>query len=347
MHLFQCDYTGGCHPEILKALASTNSLPLPGYCEDVFCLEAERLILNACGLSEKNASVFWLSSGTLANLSVIDAFLSSNEAVICATTAHIAVAEAGAIEACGHPMILLPENDGKISAEQIEKVCKKYHGLSPIGRSHLSRPAGVYISFPTEKGTIYSRSELMEISDTCRRNNLFLYLDGARLAYGLASSDVTLKDIASLTDAFYIGGTKCGALIGEAVVIKNQNIRERYIGVLRMRGGLIAKGRLIGIAFKTFFAQNLYFEIGKKAVEQAQMLAKAFQAKGIKMASGSPTNQIFPVVDECLYKKLQKNFRTEEWGKTSDGKYILRFCTSWSTTDDDITSLLNFVQSID
>lgn len=345
MRLFQCDYTGGCHPEILKTLASTNSLSLPGYCEDDLCLEAEKLILKASGLSEKEASVFWLASGTLANLSVIDAFLSSNEAVICATTAHIYVAEGGAIEACGHPMISLPENDGKISAEQIENACANYRSLSPIERCHLSRPAGVYISFPTEKGTIYSRSELKEISETCHRNNLFLYVDGARLAYGLAASDVTLKEIAALTDAFYIGGTKCGALIGEAVVIKNPIVRERYLGVLRMRGGLIAKGRLIGAAFKTFFSQDLYFEIGKKAVQQAQLLASAFKAKGIPMASESPTNQIFPILDESLCERLGKEFRFQEWGRTPGGKFIVRFCTSWSTSDEDISALLTFLES--
>lgn len=346
MRLFQCDYTGGCHPEILNTLTSTNSLSLPGYCEDELCLEAEKLILKASGLSETEASVFWLSSGTLANLSVIDAFLSSNDAVICAKTAHIAVAEGGAIEACGRSIIQLSEQGGKISADQIEKACKEYRDLSPVERCHLTRPAGVYISFPTEKGTIYSRSELKEISEACHRNNLFLYLDGARLAYGLAASDVTLEEIASLTDAFYIGGTKCGALIGEAVVIKNPIIRERYLGVLRMRGGLIAKGRLMGAAFKTFFEQGLYFEIGKKAVQQAQRLAEAFKAKGIPLFSESPTNQIFPIIDESLYERLSKEFRFQEWGRTPDGKYVVRFCTSWSTTDEDVSALLDFLETL-
>ena len=346
MHLFQCDYTGGCLPELLEAINKTNDLSLPGYGEDSLSDEAKQLILRNSGLDEKEAAVFWLSSGTLANLSVLDAVLKSNESVLAADSAHIFTAEAGAIEACGHKIETFKNIDGKITAEQIKTHCLKFERLPEVDRSHLTRQAAVYITFPTEKGSLYSLEELESISEVCKKQGLFLYLDGARLAYGLAASEVKLTDIARLTDAFYIGGTKCGALIGEAVVIKDKLLRSRFLGVLRMRGGLVAKGRVIATAFKAFFENGLYFKVGTSAVNKAQLIQASFLRKGIPMAYLSETNLIFPIVSKSILKQMEQNFGFKVVSEAGEDRYVLRFCTSWSTSEADLNALLEFIKTI-
>ena len=346
MYQFQCDYTGGCCPQILKKLVQTNSLELPGYCEDSLCEEAGCLILGKAGLSRESAEVFWAVSGTMANLSVLTTVLSANEAVLAADTAHIHTAEAGAIEFSAHKILTVSGKNGKILPEKIEEVCTHYEESDPVSRAHICRPKAVYISFPTELGTLYSLEELRALSGVCKRHRLFLYIDGARLAYGLAaSSDVGLKEIAEYADAFYIGGTKCGALFGEAVVIKDPDVRERYLGVLRMCGGLVAKGRALGCSFKAFFTDDLYLSLGEEGNEKAAKIRDAFETVGVRFHSESPTNQLFPIVDEKLFRLLSKQIKFKVIGRTQEGLRILRLCTSWSTPDEAVEALVNLIKS--
>ena len=346
MYQFQCDYTGGCLPEILKLLTETNNEELPGYCEDQICKEASSLLLNACSLTHDQAEVFWLPSGTLANLSVLTTVLRSNESVIASEDAHIFTAEAGAVEAHGHKIETSASKDGKIQASLIEKLCTDYLSHDPIGQAHLTRPAAVYLAFPSEFGTVYSLEGLRQISSVCRKYGLFLYVDGARLAYGLSVSDAALSDLAQLSDAFYIGGTKCGALIGEAVVIKDAAARRRFLGTLRMCGGLLAKGRLVGAAFKAFFTDDLYFRVGKEAVDKAQRIQKAFTDSGVEMYIDSPTNQIFPLVNERQLSELSKCCRFKVLKRTESAKYLLRFCTSWSTEETAVQLLVETIKKL-
>lgn len=346
MYQFQCDYTGGCCPQILEKLVQTNPLELPGYCEDSLCAEAENLILKEAGLTKEEAGVFWAASGTMANLSVLTTVLSANEAVLASDTAHIHTAEAGAIEFSGHQILTVGSKGGKILPESIEEVCSNYEESDPVSRAHICRPRAVYISFPTELGTIYTLEELRTISGACKRHRLFLYIDGARLAYGLAaSSDVGLKELAECSDAFYIGGTKCGALMGEGVVIKDADVRDRYLGVLRMCGGLIAKGRTLGCSFKAFFEDDLYLRLGKSANEKAAKIRSAFEEAGVQFYSNSPTNQLFPIVDENLFKRLSEKIKFKVIGRTQEGQRILRLCTSWSTPDEAVEALVNLIES--
>lgn len=346
MEMFQCDYTGGCHPAILDLLKNSNELVQPGYCEDEFCEKAEKEILKTCHLSSSLARVFWVASGTMANLVTIDTALSSNEAVLAADSSHIAAAEAGAIEACGGKILSVNNKFGKISSSQIDEICEDYYSREEVERSHLSRPAAVYISFPTEFGTLYSLDELEKISKSCKKYDLLFYIDGARLAYGLAASNISLAQIAKVADVFYIGGTKCGSLIGEALVVNNSKISKRLLGVLRMRGGLIAKGRLLGCSFLALFENNLYLSIGERAVKQAQVISEAFENAGFPLLVPTMTNQVFPVVDASTLEKLQKKFKLRVLRKTDDEHYLLRLCTSWSTSDKQIQTIVAFLKKI-
>ena len=346
MYQFQCDYTGGCCPEILEKLVQTNPLELPGYCEDSLCAEAESLILKKAGLNKEEADVFWAASGTMANLSLLTTVMAANEAVLAADTAHIHTAEAGAIEFSGHKILTVRSKDGKILPESIERVCSNFEESDQVSRAHVCRPRAVYISFPTELGTIYSLEELKALSGVCKRHRLFLYIDGARLAYGLAaSSDVELKELAECADAFYIGGTKCGALFGEAVVIKDRDVRDRFLGVLRMCVGLIAKGRTLGCSFKAFFEDDLYQRLGRSANEKASKIRTAFEEVGVSFYSESQTNQLFPIVDEKLFNRLSEKIKFKVIRRTQEGQGILRLCTSWSTPDEAVQALVNLIKA--
>ena len=282
----------------------------------------------------------------MANLTVLTTVLSSNEAVLAADTGHIHTEEAGSIEFSGHKILCVSGKDGKILPENIEEVCANYEESDRVSRAHVCRPRAVYISFPTELGTIYSLEELRAISGVCKRHRLFLYIDGARLAYGLAaSSNVGFKELAECADAFYIGGTKCGALFGEAIVIKDPEVRDRYLGVLRMCGGLIAKGRSLGCSFKTFFEDDLYLRLGRSANEKAARIRAAFDDVGVGFYSQSPTNQLFPIVDEKLFNRLCETIKFKVIGRTKEGQRILRLCTSWSTPDEAVQALINLIRS--
>lgn len=335
---FQCDYTGGCLPEILEMMMKTNQEVQAGYCEDDYCQKAEHLILEAADVPQ--GRVFWVTSGTMANLVTLSSMLPSYGAVVCADTGHIQTAEAAAIEATGHRVVALPSKEGKLDAEQLEKRIEAFYGANEVDRSHMVKPASVYVTFPTELGSVYSKEELEKISAICQKWKIPLYLDGARLAYGLAASDVTLSDIARLTDAFYIGGTKCGALAGEAIVVKDKKLQADFLGNIRMRGALIAKGRLVGCAFYALFADGLYFRLGRLAVEKAMQIRQAFEAVGLSMASKSPTNQQFVSLTQDQADRLAKTCRYKIMKRNPDGTLLLRFCTSWSTTEEDMDVLL-------
>ena len=334
---FTSDYTEGAHPEILKRLQDTNFCQEPGYGEDSFSKDARSLVREALGRPE--ASVFFLVGGTQTNSTVIDAVIPHYGAVIAAETGHIAVHESGAVELSGHKVITLPSHEGKMAAKDLQDYLKTFYedGAWP----HMAHPDMVYISFPTEYGTIYSKAELEAIRKVCKEYKLKLFIDGARLGYGLESpsADVTLKDIASLCDVFYIGGTKVGALCGEAVVFPAGDAPEHFFTIVKQHGALLAKGRLLGLQFQALFTGGLYFEISRHAIEMAQLLKKVFERRDIPFYIDSPTNQQFPILTKEQMDALDGKVLYEIWGKLPDGRFITRFCTSWCTAPRQIEEL--------
>ena len=344
MVYFQCDYLEGCHPKLLDRLLQTNELQAPGYGKDPFCDSARQKIRCACGAPD--ADVHFLVGGTQTNLVAISSVLRCHQGVISADEGHIAGHEAGAIEATGHKVLTLPSEDGKITAAQIASYFED-HILSDI-REHMVQPGMVYISFPTESGTLYSKQELEAISQVCRRYQLPLYLDGARLGYGLTSpaNDVTLEDLAALCDAFYIGGTKCGALFGEALVITNDSLKKDFRYCIKQRGAMLAKGRLLGLQFDALFTDNLYFEICSNALQSAFAIRKAFQDKGISMFGTSQTNQQFPILKNTQLPVFDGKFVYEVWAKPDSEHTIVRFCTSWATKQCDVEDLITAIQTL-
>lgn len=338
MRYFQCDYAEGCCPEILAALTQTNLQQTVGYGEDEYCNQAAQLIKELCGTPQ--ATVHFLVGGTQANLTVIDAMLRSHQGVVSAAGGHIAVHETGAIEACGHKVLALPSDDGKISAAQIRSLCRSHY--ADESHEHTVQPGMVYLSFSTESGLLYSKSELEDIAAICKEYGLLLYIDGARLGYGLASpkNDCTLQDIARLTDVFYIGGTKQGALFGEAVVIVNPSLQKDFRYIIKQKGGMLAKGRLLGIQFKTLFTDNLYFKLAKKTVDQALRIRCAFQQKGIPFHFDSYTNQQFPILTQAQREYFAGKYKTSFWQQLEDGRAVVRFCTSWASTDEAVDQLV-------
>lgn len=334
---FTCDYTEGAHPDILRRLADTNFAQEPGYGEDSYSEDAKKLVREAVGHPE--ASVFFLVGGTQTNSTVIDAVVPHYGAVIAADTGHIAVHESGAVELSGHKVITLPSHEGKLRADALRRYLEDFY--ADAAWPHMAHPDMAYISFPTEYGTIYSKAELSEIYAVCREYRMKLFIDGARLGYGLASpaADVTLKELAGLCDVFYIGGTKVGALCGEAVVFPKGDAPEHFFTIIKQHGALLAKGRLLGIQFQTLFTDGLYFEISRHAIEMAQRLKDIFASRGIPFYMDSPTNQQFPVLTEALMKALEGKVLFEIWAKLPDGRFVTRFCTSWCTTDAQIKEL--------
>jgi len=334
---FESDYAEGAHPAIIKRLTETNLEQTAGYGEDEHCANAARLIRHAC--DAPNAAVHFLVGGTQTNATVIAAALRPHQAVIAAETGHINVHETGAIEATGHKVIALPAPDGKLTAEQIAHTISAYR--SDPNHEHIVQPAMVYISNPTEAGTIYYKSELEAISAVCREQELLLYLDGARLGYGLAAegNDLTLKDIASLCDVFYIGGTKVGALFGEAVVITDNKLNRDFRCIMKQRGAMLAKGRLLGIQFETLFEDGLYFRISQHAVDLAMLIRDAFREKGVPFLYKSPTNQQFPILTQPQLDVLKQDYAFETWTQTGEDAFAVRFCTSWATRREDVEKL--------
>lgn len=334
---FTCDYIEGAHPEILRRLTETNMEQVNGYGEDHFCDSAKEKIRGATGCPD--ADIFFLVGGTQTNSTIIDALLQSYEGVVAVETGHIAVHEAGAIEFCGHKVLTLPAHNGKMSASELRQMLEHFHG-DPTW-PHMVYPGMVYISFPTEYGTIYTKAELSDIQQVCRDFKIPFFIDGARLGYGLSSdaADVDLKELAQLCDVFYIGGTKVGALCGEAVVFPKGDAPRHLFTIIKQHGALMAKGRLLGIQFDTLFTDDLYFRISRHAIEMAGRLKQLFAAKGIPFYIDSPTNQQFPILTQEQMQALEGKVLFEVWDTLPDGRCVTRFATSWATPPENIDVL--------
>ncbi len=334
---FESDYNNGMLPEILTALADTNHEKVSGYGFDPYTERAKEKIRNAVG--NDKADVFFLVGGTQTNATVIDALLMPCEGVICVDTAHIAVHESGAVEAAGHKVITLPSGDSKLSVRALRSYMDKF--LADDTCPHMVQPGMVYITMPTEYGMLYARKELEEIYDVCRHYNLKLYVDGARLGYGLMSEacDYSLPFLAAHCDAFYIGGTKVGALMGEAVVFSNIPVPKHFFTTVKRHGALLAKGRMLGVQFNTLFTDGLYFRISRHAIEMAGRLKSVFAAAGIPLAVDSPTNQQFVVLKRTQYDALSQKIKFEVWEPSKSDRVVCRFVTSWATTEEDIQGL--------
>ena len=338
MILFNSDYTEGAHPRILERLMETNLEQTTGYGEDAYCEAAREAIRKVCDAPE--ADVHFLVGGTQANFTVISSALKPYQGVLCADTGHINVHETGAVEACGHKVLALPGKDGKITAEQIRNA----HDLhwSDESHEHIAQPKMVYISHPTELGTLYTKGELEEIGSVCRECGLYLFLDGARLGYGLMApgTDVTIADIAKICDVFYIGGTKVGALFGEAVVIMNPQLKPDFRYCIKQKGGMLAKGRLLGIQFLELFRDGLYFEIAKHAVDMAMILKKGVKEKGYSFFMDSVTNQQFIMIEDEKLEKIREKYGVTYQQRYDETHSVIRLCTSWATTEENVRSLL-------
>lgn len=335
---FQCDYSEGAHPRILERMMQTNFEQTVGYGEDHYCEMARVLVQKACG--RPDADVHFLVGGTQANATVISSVLRPHQGVLCVRSGHINVHETGAIEHSGHKVLALEGVDGLLSADSVRAAMEEH--LAEDGPEHTVQPGMVYISFSTEVGTVYTLSQLKELSAVCREYGLPLFIDGARMGYGLASDgcDVTLNDIADLADVFYIGGTKQGALFGEAVVIVNESLKKDFRYFIKQNGGMLAKGRLLGIQFMTLFEDGLYFELSGHAVAQAMRIRDAFASKGYKFLVESPTNQQFPILPNSEMERLSADFKFSVWQKIDEGHTAVRFCTSWATKAEAVDALL-------
>ena len=340
MLYFKNDYSEGAHPKVLEHLLKTNLEKLDGYGEDTYSSLAKDKIRKAANCPD--ADIYFISGGTQTNQVVIATMLSRFEGVVCAKTGHVACHEAGAIEYTGHKVITLPEYEGKIKTDDLVTLVENFY--ADDSHEHMVFPGMVYISHPTEYGTLYTKDELTRLSEVCRKYNLPLFLDGARLGYALASdTDISLSDIASLCDVFYIGGTKCGALCGEAVVFTKNNCPKHFVNLIKQHGALMAKGRMLGVQFDALFTDNLYIELSKNAIETAQMLKDAFTKKGYKFFINSPTNQIFIILENEYKKKIEENVCISFWEKYDDSHSVVRFATSWATTKEDVQKLIELL----
>jgi threonine aldolase len=340
IYQFLNDYSEGAHPAILELISKTNYEQEDGYGEDSFSLEAAALI--KARLENPQAAIHFVSGGTQANQIVLASLLKPYEAVIAAQTAHISVHEAGAIEATGHKIITIETADGKLVPEKIQRVVAEHTD------EHMVKARVVFISHSTEVGTIYQREELEPIAQTCRENGLYLYLDGARLGSGLTSpkADLTLADLARLTDVFYIGGTKNGALFGEAIVINNSALQTDFRYHLKQRGALFAKGRFLGLQFLALFKDNLYFELARHANRLAGKLADGLAAQGFSFLTAPATNQIFPILPDPLVVELQKRYGFYSWAKVDAGRSAVRLVTSWATREEKVAEFLETVKAL-
>ena len=340
---FESDYLEGAHPLILQRLAETNLEQTPGYGTDIHCDNARALIQQAC--SAPDADVHFLVGGTQTNTVVISSILSPYQGVICANTGHINVHETGAIEAKGHKVLALPSEDGTISAAAIREYYDAHFNDSD--HEHIVQPGMVYISLPTENGTLYSKDALTQIHAVCKELSLPLFIDGARLGYGLASpkNDLSLADIAALCDVFYIGGTKISALFGEAVVITNPALKKDFRYFIKQHGAMLAKGRLLGIQFETLFTNDLYMEVSRHAISLAMQLKEAFAQKEIPFYYDSYTNQQFPILTQDQLSILKENYSFSHWATLPDGTSAVRFCTSWATKAEHVTELCECIRT--
>ena len=338
---FSSDYMEGAHPSILKRLLETNLEKSEGYGFDKYSEAAREKIRDACRAPE--ADIYFLAGGTQTNATVIGSVLRPWQGVIAAKTGHISVHEAGAIEYGGHKVLELDQTDGKLNAREIARFIDTF--FQDENRDHMVTPGMVYLSQPTEYGTLYSLEELEEISRVCRGAGVFLYVDGARLAYALAcgSNDVLLPDLARLCDAFYIGGTKCGALFGEAVVFPKHDAVPHFFTMVKQHGALLAKGRIAGIQFDTLFTDGLYDEIGRNAVKAADRIRKELEKKGYELPVHTPTNQIFIILDKARAAQLSEKVEMSFWENCDEDHVIMRIATSWATSEDDTAGLIELL----
>ena len=338
------DYNHGACEEILQALQQTNACHYGGYGYDEWCEKGAAAIKEHLGMSD--VDIHFMIGGTQTNYTVIDAALRPYQSVICADTGHINCHEAGSIERTGHKILVAPAQDGKITAAAIRQLAKKYRSSGEA--EYLTQPKLVFLSSPSEYGTIYNKAELREIKDVCCEYGLYLYVDGARLAYWLTAEgcDVTMRDLGELTDAFYIGGTKCGALLGEALVVINRELRPHFRTLMKQTGGILAKGWLLGLQFYTLLENDLYFSLARHANEQALRLRSAFIKAGIKPFMESCTNQQFVVLTPKQAEALSKVCIYELDHELPNGQLCVRFCTSWSTTDEEIAEMERYVLAL-
>ena len=337
MLYFNNDYAEGCHQSILDALVKTNMEQTLGYSEDSYCAAAREKIRKACG--NDKLAVHFLVGGTQTNLTVIDAALRPHQGALCASSGHIHVHETGAVEATGHKVLTLPSTDGKITARQVEQAVLAHRADGAF--EHIVQPKLVYISNPTELGTLYTKQELEELSAVCQKLGLYLFLDGARLGYGLMAkgNDLTMADIARLCDVFYIGGTKVGALFGEAVVIRNPSLAEDFRYIIKQHGGMLAKGRLLGIQFDTLFTDDLYYKISAHADAMADRLRDTLAEIGAPLLVPGTTNQVFAILPDKALEELAKTVTFSEQERVSDTHRAVRFCTSWATKAENVDTL--------
>ncbi|SDF93185.1 threonine aldolase family protein [Marvinbryantia formatexigens] len=334
---FENDYIAGAHPQVLKRLMETNLEPLSGYGADLYSERAKEKIRAACGCPQ--AEVEFLVGGTQTNAVVISSMLKDYEGVIAAKTGHVSVHEAGAIEYTGHKVLEIAQEEGKIRADALRAYLEAYYADENF--EHMVFPGMVYISWPTEYGTLYSKKELQEIAGVCHAYQIPLYVDGARLGYGLMSreADITLPELAQICDVFYIGGTKVGALCGEAVVFTKGNKPAHFLTSVKKRGALLAKGRLTGVQFDALFTDDLYFKIGRHAIEKAEELKALFHSKNMDIYLESPTNQQFIILENRRMEELKEQVAFSFWEKLDENHTVVRFVTGWSTTDEDLEAL--------
>ena len=344
MIYFTSDYCEGCHEKVLQRLVETNMEQTSGYGTDAHCAHAAALIREKCG--DETLAVHFLVGGTQTNLTVIDAALRPHQAGVCAQSGHIHVHESGAEEACGHKILALPSDDGKITAKQIRDIVHSHR--TDESMEHTAQPKMVYISNLTELGTIYSKAELSAISAACRELGLYLFLDGARLGYGLMAegNDLTMADLAKLCDVFYIGGTKVGALFGEAVVISHPFLKEDFRYLIKQHGGMLAKGRLLGVQFETLFTDDLYFRISEHALGLAQRLREGIRETGFGFYAENPTNQVFPILPDVILKALSDRYALTYQCRVSDTMSAVRLCTSWATKPEHVEAFCRDLKAL-
>ena len=337
MIYFNNDYAEGCHEQVLQALIRTNMEQTPGYSEDKYCAAAAEKIRALCG--REDVAVHFLVGGTQINLTVIDAALRPHQGALCADSGHINVHETGAVEATGHKVLGMPSVEGKISAEQVKQAVLLHRADGAF--EHIVQPKLVYISHPTELGTLYTKQELEDLSAVCKELGLYLFMDGARLGYGLMAkgTDVTMEDIARLCDVFYIGGTKVGALFGEAVVISNPALKEDFRYLIKQHGGMLAKGRLLGVQFDALMEDKLYYKIAAHADAMADKIRACLKELNIPCLVDTITNQIFPILPDTVLEELAKTICFTEMERVDDSHRCIRFCTSWATPEENVQAL--------
>ena len=337
MIYFNNDYSEGCHEKVMERLLATNMVQTPGYGEDAYCAAAAAKIRKKCG--REDVAVHFLVGGTQTNMTVIDAALRPHQGALGADTAHINVHETGAVESTGHKVLWVPHHDGKITAQQVEDTVREHYASTSF--EHTVQPKLVYISNPTELGTLYTKAELESLSAVCRARGLYLFVDGARLGYGLAArgNDVTMENLANLCDVFYIGGTKVGALFGEAVVITNPALQEDFRYLIKQHGGMLAKGRLLGVQFDALMEDELYEKIAAHADRLADKLRHCLKELGVPFLVENTTNQLFPILPDGVLDALAEDFVFSEQERVDETHRAVRFCTSWATKEESVDAL--------